>query len=400
MELFQENILLPDFYNHLVMTICNGIHRYLFVNYKGEIISGNEISILNALKTCSFNKSLFSNIINPSDKIVLYYLSYNGIYLLKDVKLNPSKNLIIQCISINDKNFKDYRSIFNDKEIIEILENNTQSLYLYKNIDDLTLEMSKLIISKNKYLDDDILKYIKYWDKEIIDMIINRKDIVSNLNMIPNLSLDDVNKVIIINPLRLKCYTNIILDKDIYINSYNINPKSIEYIPTQFQTDYMHTDVRNNHLEFIIFLRDRNQNDFDKLFSYNCNYIRIIPEEFQTILMSKECVVHDVLLLNYCYCIDHEILKIIFKFKSNRNIPKKDRFNFIINFEEDALIRIIKAKASILKILPVSKQTDKLIKEILQYNGYALEHVIDPTKEQINLALLQEPKAIKYVKTL
>jgi hypothetical protein len=85
---------------------------------------------------------MFSNIINPSDNIILYYLSYNGI-LLKDVKLNPSKNLIRRCISINEKNFKDYKSLFDQKEIIEILNNYTRCINLYEDIDDLTLDGSR-----------------------------------------------------------------------------------------------------------------------------------------------------------------------------------------------------------------------------------------------------------------
>jgi hypothetical protein len=90
----------------------------------------------------------------------------------------------------------------------------------------------------------------------------------------------------------------------------------------------------------------------------------------------------------------------IFKSEYNKNIPKKDRFNFIRYFNEDALIRILKVKSDLLRILSVDKQTDALIKEVLRSNGYALQYVINPTKIQIEIALLQQPKAIKYVKTI
>jgi acyl carrier protein len=155
-----------------------------------------------------------------------------------------------------------------------------------------------------------------------------------------------------------------------------------------------------NILELVMFLRDKNQNDFDLLISRGLCYIRTIPKEFQTLKMSLDCVEYYKPLLECCYCIDLSVLNSIFKSKSNTHIPKKERFNFIINFNEDALIRILKVRSNLLSILPLDKQTDKLIKEVLQSDGYALQYVINPSKEHIEIALDQQPKAIKYVKTL
>ena len=78
-----------------------------------------------------------------------------------------------------------------------------------------------------------------------------------------------------------------------------------------------------------------------------------------------------------------------------KNIPKKNRFNFICYFAEDTLIRILKVKADLLRILSTDQQTDKLVSEALQTNGYALQYITNPTKKQIEIALLQQPKAIK-----
>jgi len=402
MESLQENILLPDFYNYLEVVIYNGPPNTIWGKYYGRVISGNELSILAALKACYSSDALFRNIVNPSDNVILYYLSDSCIHLLKNTKLNPSKILIKQAILINGENFKDFKSLFDQKEILEIIENNLDrnpGCYIYRDVDDLTLEMCKLIVSQSKYMYSDLLKYIKHWDTELINMIINHKSITSNLEIIPNLSLDQINEAILINPRRLKCFTNIIFDKDIYINLYDKDPECIEFIPYEFQTDHMHSDIRSKHLQFVIFLRDRNQDDFNRLFDRYIGNIRLIPKEFQTLQMTKDCIDYDKYLLKHCYCIDNDILTLIFKSTKNRNVPKKDRFDFIRNFEEDALIRITKIKPSLLKVLSENKQTDRLIKEILQFNGYALQDVINPTKEHIDIALLQEPKAIKYVKT-
>lgn len=92
------------------------------------------------------------------------------------------------------------------------------------------------------------------------------------------------------------------------------------------------------------------------------------------------------------------MLNYIFKAEYNKQIPKKDRFNFICYFNEDALIRILKVKPDLLRILSTDQQTDKLVSQVLQSDGYALQHIVNPTKEQIEIALLQQPKAIKYVK--
>jgi hypothetical protein len=151
--------------------------------------------------------------------------------------------------------------MFSESEIIKLLK---QDVDIYKDIDDLTLEMSKLVL-QNKYITD--LTYFKHWDDELIDIIVSDKSIVSNFNIIPNLSLHQIEKSIKIHPFRLKCFMDITFDQDLYINSYNQEYKCIEYIPHNFQTDYMHIDIRTKHLEYVRFLRDKNQDDFDKLIS-------------------------------------------------------------------------------------------------------------------------------------
>jgi len=394
MESLKENILLPKFYDYLEVVIYNGPPNTIYGKYYERVVSGDEYSILAALKKCYCTRLLFKNIVNPSDNVILFYLK-EEFRLLKDIKLDRklSKYLIYQSVLINSSNFKDYKSTFNESEIIELLKEGAD---IYRNIDDLTLKMSKLVMLNNRYIKD--LTYFKYWDNELIDMIINDRDIVSNLNIIPNLSLYQIEKAIRIHPFRLKSFMDITFSQDLYIELYDQEYKCIEYIPHDFQTDHMHKDIRTNHLEFVRFLRDKNQEDFEKLISIRIRYIKYVPEEFQTLEMCRMCVEYDKSLLEYCYCIDKEMLMYIFKAEYNKQIPKKNRFNFIQYFNEDALIRILKIKSDLLCILSINKQTDRLIKEVLQSDGYALQHIINPTKEHIEIALFQQPKAIKYVK--
>jgi hypothetical protein len=278
-----ENILLSEFYNHLEMVVYNGPPETIYDRYYGRVISGNENSILAALKKCWSTEALFKNIVNPSDNIILYYLK-KEVKLLKDVKLNPSKSLIYKSILIRSSNFKDYKLMLNESDVIKLLKEGAD---IYKDIDDLTLEMSKLVL-QNRYITD--LTYFKYWDDELIDMIINDKSIISNFDVIPNLSLDQIIKAILVYPLRLKCFTNIIFDQDIYNKSYDQDYRCIEYILYDFQTDYMHIDIRTKHLDHVRFLRDKNQEDFYKLISIRTRYIEYVPEEFQTLSMCRICV--------------------------------------------------------------------------------------------------------------
>ena len=80
------------------------------------------------------------------------------------------------------------------------------------------------------------------------------------------------------------------------------------------------------------------------------------------------------------------------------NVPRAQRFAFICNFCEEALIRITDAQPSYLKFIPDTNQTPAIIKSALLKNGWALEYVANQTPEWIELATSQQPLAIKYVK--
>lgn len=418
-----ENILNPKFYDHLYITIYNGPPETIDIPYRSTVISGNEMTIIHALETCK-PLVLFQYIENPSDNVILVYLREYKYTCLKNIKINrkPSKYLVQHAILINSKNFEDYKDMFNEQEIINFLEHNpfdilqhidnpTYEMYeialskrgrLIKHVMNQTLKLCKLAVKnitedKGTYFSHcDFLKHIKFWDDEMIDMIINDKRICDYLDIIPNLSTLTIEKAILINPMRFNCFNNITFSEKLYVKAYNINFECIQFIPENYQIDCICTDIRNNHLKYIQYSRDKNADDFNKLILQSYTNIKLIPEKYQTMEMCKRVVKSDYQYLDKCYCIDKEMLSNIFK--SMKNIQKKDRFNFIISYNEDALIRIIKVDTCLLRTLPQIKQTDKLIKEILNHDGYALQYVISPTQEDIDIALLNQPNAIKYVK--
>lgn len=423
--LMAENILLLEFYNYLDIEIYNGPPETIEIPYTKPVLSGNEHSIIKALEACG-PLMLFKYIYNPSDNVILLYLRKYTYTCLKYIKINrkPSKYLVQNAILINGQNFKDYKDMFSEQEIIKFLEHNphilqsidnpTYEMYkiamskrgrLITHVANQTLELCKLAIKniieeKGTYFNHcDFLKHIKFWDDEMSDMIVNDRRFCDNLDIIPNLSIEKIEKAILINPMRLKCFSNIIFSEEIYVKAYNINFECIKFIPENCQTDDICNDIRNKYLIYIQYSRDKNIDDFNKLISQNYKNIQFIPENYQTIEMCKLVVNQNYSYLNYCYCIDKEMLFNIFKSKYMKETPKKERFDFIIGYDEAALIRIIKVDTRLLRTLPENKQTDNLIKEILKQDGYALQYVISPTQEHFDIALQNQPNAIKYVKS-
>lgn len=120
-----------------------------------------------------------------------------------------------------------------------------------------------------------------------------------------------------------------------------------------------------------------------------------IPAECQSIDMCRKAVEYDHLMLEHCEHIDSEMMHMIFK---RQTIPRKNRFDFIKYYNERLLLKIIKARPSLIEIIPEKKRTDIIIDAALETNGYAIRHIDNPTADQINRALNSHPGAIKYVK--
>ncbi|AGC02354.1 hypothetical protein H012_gp095 [Acanthamoeba polyphaga moumouvirus] len=444
-----HNILKPDFYNHLEVILYNGPPNTLYGKYHGYVGYGEygcEDGIIKALDKCWSVDYLFDNIINPSDKVIIAYLKKRKSSF--DKIKNPSRNVIKFAITQDYKIFLKYKHLFNENEILEILaecpniiefieqptylmcrlviEKNSWCIEYIKNpshkLCELAIEknpMSICYIDKNNqtpelcknaiigicsnssryYSNSNILKKLQYIDDEIIDEIINSKFLLCEYNSIPKeyLTEERIKNCITKCPECIKHMDE--LTQELCDLAFNNNYKTIKYIPHQFQLTYMTNFIKNNDIYYLIpFIKDLDQNYCDNMFNHYWSNIKYIPPEFQTKEMCKKVVKEDYNYLQYCAHIDNNILDEIFMSHQLKNTPKKDRFNFIKYFENDVIVRIIKVRPYIISVLPEEKQSDEIIRTALNANGYTLEYVINKRFEYIELALKNQPKAIKHIK--
>ena len=170
----------------------------------------------------------------------------------------------------------------------------------------------------------------------------------------------------------LYCIDNI--GQELYLNAFNMDHDIIKLIPDKYINENMYLNA----------------------FEYNIKNIKYIPNKYQTQEMCKRVASIDVNLIQYCEYIDDDLLKYINK--QFINLPKKDRFYFINSFNTDTIIKILKKYPYALRVINKKKLTDDMIKIALELNGYLLEYVDNQTKEYIDIAIKNQPKAVKYIK--
>lgn len=419
----EQNILTSDFYKHLGVVLYNGPPETIYGKFSDfTLYSGNEKTIIKAIQECWDKNTLYKNIINPSDNVTIAYLKeeYFG---FKNVK-NPSKPVIKFAIVGYNEIFDKYKHLFNHQETLELIE---RSPWIIKYIESPTIEQYKMALSKdgfviccienqtlelckmalgqiinNKhyYAHGTILKNMKFIDDKMIDLIIDSRFLLHELKNIPEEFLNPVNieKIIKNCPMCLKDIDDKFLTQELCELAFNLDIKSVQYIPHVFQTEYMIDKVKlGKYYNLIPFIKNLDQRYCNQMFQDSLQNIKFIPHAYQTRVMCIKAIEYHHTYLKYCAHIDDEILNMIFKSKCMVNIPKKNRFKFILDFDDNVIMKIIKAKPNLLSMIPENRQSDEIVKQALMTNGYNLEYVINKTEEHIKIALQNQPKAIKYV---
>lgn len=419
----EQNILTNEFYKHLTVVLYNGPPETIYGKFSDfSLRSGNEKTIIKAIRECQSKKSLYKNIINPSDNVTIAYLEkeYFG---FKDVK-NPSKRVIQFAITKYNEVFDKYKHLFNYQETLELIE---KSPWIIKYIESSTYEQCKTAVSKDGfviscienqtldlckealnqiinnnhcYIYGNILRNMKCIDDKMIDLIINSRFLLHEFKNIPEkfLNQDIIEKIITKCPMCLKDINDKYLTPELCELAFDRNIESIQYIPHIYQTDQMINKIKfGKYYNLIPYIKNLDQEYCNQMFQDSLQNIKFIPHEYQTKEMCIKTIEYHYTYLKYCGYIDNEILNMIFKSKYMVNIPKKDRFKFILDFDDNIIMRIIKVKPYLLSIIPENRQSDEIVKQALTTNGYSLEYVINKKEEYIKIALENQPKAIKYV---
>lgn len=166
-----------------------------------------------------------------------------------------------------------------------------------------------------------------------------------------------------------------------------------KYIPAEFQTQNMVECLKKYHFRgyLIPYIANKSEGLYICFFNKNTDNIKYIPAEFQTVEMCEKSANDNKMNVEYCEHITENMLRKIFE---NSSCRRKERFDFINNFNEKALAKILTVRPHLLGI--ITKQTDYLIRTALKHNGYCFQNIHNKTIDYLRLALENQPLAIKY----
>lgn len=223
---------------------------------------------------------------------------------------------------------------------------------------------------------------------------------IYNITYIPQIYHDDsmIDKILS-NKIYIKEYSKYLAQTDKVINKIR-ELLSIDSIPLEYQTkDICLRDLKING-SYIKFVREDLVDDemLEIVYNSNCD-IFSLPIKYINRKFCHKLIVNCPSDLDFVPndLIDDEIFKIIFKSKIIE--PRKTRLDFILEYNENKLVTILKYRAYLFQKLDKRKKTKKIIISMLSHNGYNLQYLIKEEQEEeyVKLALSNQPKASKYI---
>lgn len=369
------------------------VQQNSYLNYQMHLNTLTDDTIIDILR---HKPKLFQKISNPSDLVIMTAIDLDrtNFFHLK----NPSKNIIKHMLYKNMDAIDFFPNVFTSDELINLIELNPFVIkYISNPSPDICIKVIQLIFNDQTKYSGPVLKYLTYINQEMVDQIIQIKFLLDEFNYIPAKYLTDqiIIKAIYTNHNVMKFISEKYLNQTICTDIFNLNVNSFRFIPEKFKTDNMINCIyANKHYHLVEYIESLSQEICDKIFNENPENFCYIPKHFRSKQVSQYIVKINHNLLDDCEHIDDDILSQIFK--SQPKVPKVDRFLFINNLNEETIIKIISIRPSLLRVVSELKQTDKVICTALNSSGYFLEYVINKTDKYIQLAINNEPKAIKY----
>ena len=447
------NKLKEGFQDTLFYVVYNGPPNTIYNDYRGNM--GTESGLIQGIKLCS---GLYNYVINPSEQVTVAHIEHHGIYYLsKDLLI--TKNIARAIVKHDHNKIKEYRDMFDDTDLIDMMQFNPDILRYVKKQ---TYEMCRNVI-KNKTYRSQCALYTELfhggagaWHENINASFVEcfnlecfeEKEIIklyelmfeNNNNSIrymkPRYITSDILcKYVRRNPEFLKEYMDKFPEHRLstkelemmYEQMVDVGWYNFRYTDPKYQNQQMIDKIINNKygvgmyqyihnieetgekLYIEAFEKDhdniahipnryKTMDMCDRAVKYDNKNIRYVPVEFQTLEICKVVGMKDYQLIKYCEYIDLDVLQSVHKQRAK--IAKKDRYDFINELDDNKIINILKIMPWLLQKIERNRLTYPMIRVALETNGYILEYVDkeDQTDEFIEIALKNQPEAKKYIK--
>lgn len=310
-----------------------------------NIFYGNSISWLENISS-DFPKLIKSSCFTSEEITELYKILY---------KINN------RTINAMDLTYVD------DNTIIEYAKNGNNDIL--SEISTERLKKMESIIIDNKY--HKLYKYIS--DKILKKKLLKENFLNGNLYDFPEEYADEDIIAHIINKKIYRMYN--------YINDETIKKKV-------YQTALLNGDTHSIPEEYI------DNEIIENLLLKKDKYF-VVPKKLQTLDNCVKMVECNFSNITKCYYFNKYILFDLVK-KKQLQIPRTSRYWFIENMNEEQMIKILEIAPYYIQY--TKHQTKTMIVTALNTSGYVLEYIKEKTPEYIELALKNEPKAIKFSK--
>lgn len=284
-----------------------------------------------------------------------------------------------------------------------------------------TIQLFNCMVTK--YHKEKVISHISYWNNSMVQLIHQKYSNYFHLVPQEYQTIDAVTSIVHANPQLAINYDVKLLSDELLQKAVLCNPKLLEKIPHERQNitmidsllsnkfycdhnihllkcikplkvdDILHYVAKNEHVATLIDVWEEHL--AAKVFQLNRKTFPYLPPKFMTPEMCSLAVAHNREYIQYIDILSEEIFQIIDD--GYKGYPKKYRWDFINNFSEATLIKIVAVRPYLLD--KISKQTDKIITTALQKCGYCLQYVRSKTDEYEAMALQNEPKAIKYFRS-
>lgn len=357
---------------------------------------GLERAIIYAIQELDYHRNLLSFVINPTPGILLEAIrtDHDNIKYIPE----PSIEIILEYLQRWHYGHEKYRNQLTREHYLTLCLHNT---YWFQFVDTTTItpdEAWKLIQAQPSYLqhfsaglsEDQIVRiipvirhhdnvqisWIPMFTDRIVSAILRNYSLAVQFLAVPEQYHTDDNFKLALTTTwgRFSIPPDRMTEEQAEYLVLHGN-KGVNDLPEKFQTKEFTQRMLSKTTDWLrVFLNSPFQDD--------AGWLRAVKTD--PMLIDQVPVVTPVLL--------HEAAQ------SQKHLPRRERYWFVEKLSVPKQLECVKISSFILGVFKV--QSDQLIRSALFADGYAIQYVINQTKEFQQLALASEPKSIKYFRSL